>query len=92
MDTVRRRVFVSQVEVDLTPIEFRLLHLLAMEAGRVVTHRQLLSDVWGPARVEEVQYLRTYMRQLRAKIEEDASRPKLIMTELGVGYRLTNKV
>jgi two-component system KDP operon response regulator KdpE len=90
LDTVKRRVFVSRVEVELTPIEFKLLHLLAMEAGRVVTHGQLLSEVWGPSRVEEVQYLRTYMRQLRAKIEEDPSRPKRIMTELGVGYRLTH--
>lgn len=92
MDTVKRRVFVGEVEIELTPIEFKLLHLLAMEAGRVVTHRQLLGEVWGPGRVEEVQYLRTYMRQLRAKIEEDASRPTRIMTELGVGYRLMNKL
>jgi two-component system KDP operon response regulator KdpE len=87
MDTVRRRVFVKDVEVQLTPIEFKLLHVLLSEAGRVVTHRQLLSEVWGPSRENEVQYLRVYMRQLRAKIEENAARPQRILTALGVGYR-----
>jgi two-component system KDP operon response regulator KdpE len=90
LDTVQRRAFVGETEIDLTPIEFKLLQLLAMEAGRIVTHRQLLAEVWGPTRTDEVQYLRTYMRQLRSKIEEDASRPKRLMTALGVGYRLSS--
>jgi two-component system KDP operon response regulator KdpE len=88
MDTVGRRVFLKNVEIDLTPIEFKLLHLLLSEAGRVVTHRQLLCEVWGPAFKKEVHYLRVYMRELRAKIEEDAAHPHRILTALGVGYRV----
>jgi two-component system KDP operon response regulator KdpE len=88
MDAVERRVFVKQVEVELTPTEFKLLHLLLREGGRVVTHRQLLCEVWGPSCSNEVQYLRVFMRQLRAKIEDNASRPKRIVTALGVGYRV----
>ena len=87
MDTVQRRVFVREVEVQLTPTEFKLLHVLLSEAGRVVTHGQLLSEVWGPSCKNEVQYLRVYMRQLRAKVEENAARPSRILTVLGVGYR-----
>jgi two-component system KDP operon response regulator KdpE len=90
MDTVGRRVFVKGFEVDLTPTEFKLLHLLLCEKGRVVTHRQLLSEVWGTSRSNEVQYLRVYMRQLRAKIEDNASRPTRIVTALGVGYRVAH--
>jgi two-component system KDP operon response regulator KdpE len=88
MDTVGRKVFVNHVEVDLTPTEFKLLHVLLCEGGRVVTHRQLLSEVWGASHSAEVQYLRVFMRQLRAKIEDDASQPRRIVTALGVGYRL----
>jgi two-component system, OmpR family, KDP operon response regulator KdpE len=88
MDSVGRRVFVENDEVELTPIEFKLLHVLLSEAGRVVTHRQLLSEVWGPEAAGEVHYLRVFMRQLRAKIEEDAASPKRILTALGVGYRV----
>jgi two-component system KDP operon response regulator KdpE len=88
MDTVGRRVFVKQVEVELTPTEFKLLHLLVREGGRIVTHRQLLSELWGSSRSTEVQSLRVFMRQLRSKIEDNASRPKRIVTALGVGYRL----
>jgi two-component system, OmpR family, KDP operon response regulator KdpE len=88
MDTVQRQVYVNDVEIELTPTEFKLLHVLLSEAGRVVTHQHLLSEVWGPSHENEVQYLRVYMRQLRAKIEENASRPKRILTALGVGYRV----
>ena len=90
IDAVRRRVFVKGVEVELTPIEFKLLHLLACEAGQVLTHHKLLREVWGPRRVEEVQYLRVYMKQLREKIEDNPSQPKRIVTALGVGYRLSH--
>jgi len=88
MDTIGRRVFLKGVEVELTPTEFKLLQILLGEAGRVVTHSQLLSGVWGPSSKNEVQYLRVYMRQLRAKLEENAARPKRLLTALGVGYRV----
>jgi two-component system KDP operon response regulator KdpE len=74
--------------VKLTPIEFRLLALLARHSGKVLTHRQILRDVWGPGAAEHTHYLRVYMAQLRRKIEQDPARPKLLMTEPGVGYRL----
>lgn len=90
MDTVKREVRVNELTVELTPTEFKLLHILLSEAGRVVTHHQLLSEVWGTAHRNEVQYLRVYMRQLRAKVEEDPSRPKRILTALGVGYRVAH--
>jgi two-component system, OmpR family, KDP operon response regulator KdpE len=90
MDIVKREVSVNEVPVELTPTEFKLLHLLLNEAGRVVTHQQLLNEVWGPSHKNEVQYLRVYMRQLRAKVEEDASRPRRILTTLGVGYRVAH--
>jgi two-component system KDP operon response regulator KdpE len=88
IDAVQRRVFVADVEVTLTPTEFKLLHLLARESDRVLTHQQLLREVWGSSYVTEVQYLRVYMKQLRSKIEEDPSRPTRIVTALGVGYQL----
>jgi two-component system KDP operon response regulator KdpE len=88
MDTVDRRVFLQDVEIPLSPIEFKLLRLLLSESGGVVTHGRLLREVWGPESRNELQYLRVYMRQLRVKVEEDAARPKRILTALGVGYRL----
>jgi two-component system KDP operon response regulator KdpE len=88
IDAVQRRVFVADVEVTLTPTEFKLLHLLARESDRVLTHQQLLREVWGSSHVTEVQYLRVYMKQLRTKIEEDPARPARIITALGVGYQL----
>ncbi|HKQ69742.1 MAG TPA: response regulator transcription factor [Polyangiaceae bacterium] len=88
LEVVQRRVFVRDVEVDLTSTQFKLLHLLACDIGRVVTHRQLLRAVWGPSREEEVQYLRVYMKQLRGKLEDDPSQPRRIVTTPGVGYRL----
>jgi two-component system KDP operon response regulator KdpE len=88
VDLGRRQVFVSAKEVHLTPIEYKLLTTLIRYAGRVVTHRQLLKEVWGPLHVEEGHYLRVYMRQLRNKLEENPAHPRYLVTELGVGYRL----
>ncbi|WP_446812019.1 response regulator [Methylomonas sp. 2BW1-5-20] len=84
----RRRLFVGEREVHLTPIEFRLLTELVRHAGFVVTHRQLLEKVWGPSYVEHSHYLRIYMGQLRHKLEADPTRPRYLLTEAGVGYRL----
>jgi two-component system KDP operon response regulator KdpE len=74
--------------VHLTPLEYRLLATLVRHAGRVLTHRQLLRDVWGPSHVESNHYLRIYMGHLRQKLERDATQPEHIVTETGVGYRL----
>jgi len=78
-------------EVHLTPIEYRLLCLLAANEGKVLTHRQLLTDVWGPARAKDGHYLRVYMGHLRQKLEQVPARPKHILTEPAVGYRLVQK-
>lgn len=88
VDLVRRQVFVTGKEVHLTPIEYKLLTTLVRHAGKVLTHRQLLKEVWGPLHVEESHYLRVYMRQLRNKLEADPANPRYLLTELGVGYRL----
>jgi two-component system KDP operon response regulator KdpE len=78
-------------EQHLTPIEYRLLEVLAEHIGFVVTHRVLLTQVWGPASTEHTHYLRVYMKQLRTKLEPDAARPRWLLTETGVGYRLAPK-
>jgi two-component system KDP operon response regulator KdpE len=88
MDLAARRVEVDGREVHLTPIEYRLLAVLVRNAGKVLTHRQLLKEVWGPAFVEHAHYLRIYMAQLRRKLEADPAQPSLLLTEPGVGYRL----
>jgi len=88
VDLARRRVFVGEEEIHLTPIEYRLLGTMIKYAGRVVTHRQLLNEVWGPDAVRETHYLRVYMAQLRRKLEADTARPHFLLTEPGVGYRL----
>ena len=88
VDLARRRVSVAGREVRLTPTEYRLLAALVRHAGRVLTHRQLLQEVWGAPYVEQTQYLRVYMTQLRHKLEAEPTRPKLLLTEPGVGYRL----
>ncbi len=88
LDLERRRVTRSGAEVHLTPIEFRLLACLAQHLGLVVTHRQLLREVWGPSHVEHAHYLRIYMKQLRDKLEADPVQPKYLLTDTGVGYRL----
>ncbi len=88
IDVLGRRVFLKGNEVILTPTEFKLLHLLASEAGRVLSHSHLLREVWGPSHVDELQYLRVYMKQLRQKIEDDPAQPQRLLTTPGVGYRL----
>ena len=88
VDLARRSVQRDGVEVHLTPIEYRLLALLIANAGRVLTHRQLLREVWGPGHAEDTHYLRVYMTGLRRKLESDSTRPRHIRTESGVGYRL----
>lgn len=88
VDLAARRVFVRDNEIHLTPIEYKLLTALIRHAGKVVTHRQLLLEVWGPGQVSEVQYLRVYMTQLRHKLESDPARPRFLLNEPGVGYRL----
>jgi two-component system KDP operon response regulator KdpE len=88
IELTKRRVFVAEREVHLTPIEFRLLGELVRNAGFVVTHRQLLEKVWGASYVEHSHYLRIYMGQLRHKIEPDPTRPRYLLTEAGIGYRM----
>ena len=88
IDRAARRVQRGGEDIHLTPIEYKLLAVLAQHPGKVVTHRQLLREVWGAAHVESPQYLRIYMRALRRKIEVDPARPKYLLTEIGVGYRL----
>ena len=89
VDTIKRSVRKYGVPVKLTPKEYDLLVALVHHSGRVVTHRQILSMVWGPAHTDDTQYLRVFIGQLRSKIEDDATAPKIILTEPGVGYRLT---
>ena len=88
VDLATRRVFRDQAEVHLTPNEYRLLTTLIRHAGKVCTHRQLMSEVWGPSHVEHGHYLRIYMAQLRQKLEADSTNPRFLRTEVGVGYRL----
>ena len=79
-------------EIHLTPIEYKLLVLMAENVGKVLTHRQILKDVWGPAYASRPHYVRVHMAELRKKIEENPARPKLLVTELGVGYRLRDPI
>lgn len=88
MDIEHRRVELGGREIKLTPKEYDVLRFLVRHAGKVVTHQQLLREVWGPAHVEDVQYLRVMMRQLRRKIEPGQDAPSLLITEPGVGYRI----
>lgn len=88
VDLARRQVTKAGAEVHLTPIEFKLLTTLIKYEGKVITHRQLLKEVWGPGSGEQTQYLRVYMGQLRHKLEQNPSRPQFLTTEPGVGYRL----
>ena len=88
VDLMRRRVSVGGAEVHLTPIEYKLLTTLVRHAGNVVTHRQLLKEVWGPTYEDQAHYLRVFMLQLRRKLEADPARPRYLRTEPGVGYRL----
>jgi two-component system KDP operon response regulator KdpE len=88
VDLIHRKITVSGAEVHLTPIEYRLLTVLVTHAGKVLTHRLLLKEVWGPNYVERAHYLRIYMGTLRHKLEQDPARPRFLLTEVGVGYRL----
>jgi two-component system KDP operon response regulator KdpE len=88
VDRLARLVRRAGVEVHLTPTEYRLLGVLVANAGRVLTHRQLLREVWGPSCDEQSHYLRIYMGHLRQKLEADPAQPRHLLTETGVGYRL----
>jgi two-component system, OmpR family, KDP operon response regulator KdpE len=88
VDLERHQVWVGDAEVHLTRTEYKLLGVLIQHAGKLVTHRQLLKEVWGPPYANRTEYLRVYMGQLRHKLEQDPARPKYLLTELGVGYRL----
>ncbi len=87
IDFLKRQVYCGTREVHLTPIEYRLLTVLVRNAGRVMTHRQILKEVWGPPYVEQTHYLRVFMNQLRKKIEADSTRPHFLLNEPGIGYR-----
>jgi two-component system, OmpR family, KDP operon response regulator KdpE len=89
VDAVRHRATRAGAELKLTPKEFELLSFLARHAGRVVTHKQILIAVWGPAHAQDTQYLRVYVGQLRQKVEEHADDPHIILTEPGIGYRIS---
>lgn len=88
VDLLNRVVSVDEEEIHLTPIQYRLLMVLVKNAGKVLTHQQILNEVWGPSYKENAHYLRIYMSQLRQKLEADPTQPKLLVTESGVGYRL----
>ncbi len=88
IDFAARRVTMRGQSIKLTPLEYKLLTTLARHAGKVLTHRQILKEVWGPASLEQSHYVRIYMGQLRRKLEVDPARPEYLMTEVGVGYRL----
>lgn len=87
IDFLKREVSCGGQEIHLTPIEYRLLTVLVKNVGRVMTHRQILKDVWGPGYVEQTHYLRVFMNQLRKKIEADSARPQYFLNEPGIGYR-----
>jgi len=89
VDLPKRQVSIAGQQIHLTPIEYRLLTTLIRHAGKVLTHRQLLIDVWGPPYADQAHYLRVYMAQLRRKLEADPARPRYLLTEPGVGYRLS---
>jgi two-component system KDP operon response regulator KdpE len=88
VDLLNRWVRVDGQDIHLTPIQFRLLSVLVKNAGKVLTHRQILKEVWGPSYTENAHYLRIYMSQLRQKLEADPAQPQYLLTESGVGYRL----
>lgn len=87
VDFARQQVWVRGTEIHMTPTEYRLLAMLVRHRGEIVTHRRLLRDVWGPESINEMEYLRVYVGQLRRKIERDSARPEYIRTESGTGYR-----
>jgi two-component system KDP operon response regulator KdpE len=87
VDLSKRQVFLDEKEIHLTPIEYRLLNVLVQHAGKVITHSQLLREVWGPQYIDQISYLRVYMTQLRHKLEKDPTRPRFFINEPGIGYR-----
>jgi two-component system KDP operon response regulator KdpE len=91
LDRETRQLLLDGAPVHLSPLEYRLLERLARVQGKVVTHRQLLTDVWGTEQVDQLHYLRIYMGHLRAKIEANPAEPRYLLTELGVGYRLADE-
>lgn len=91
IDLASRRIFVKSDEVRLTPLEYKLLTTLVKHAGKVLTHRFLLQEVWGPLHSQETHYLRVFMASLRRKIEDDPSQPRFLITEQGVGYRFAEE-
>jgi two-component system KDP operon response regulator KdpE len=91
VDFERRLVFRGSEEIHLTPIEYKLLSVLIKHRGKVVTHRQLLKEVWGPSYIEQNPYLRIFILNLRRKLEDDPTRPQYLLTEPGVGYRLRDE-
>ena len=91
VDLAKRQVLVGETEVHLTPIEYKLLVALIKHAGLVLTHKQLLDQVWGPGHAHQMQYLRVYMAQLRQKLEDNPAHPRYLVTEPGVGYRLKSE-
>jgi two-component system KDP operon response regulator KdpE len=91
LDRETRQLSMRGEPVHLSPLEFRLLERLARVPGKVITHRQLLADVWGTDQVDQLHYLRIYMGHLRGKIESDPAEPRYLLTELGVGYRLADE-
>lgn len=91
VDLACRQVLVKDKEVHLTPLEYKLLTTLIRHAGKVLTHRYLLQEVWGPLHLQETHYLRVYMTGLRRKIEDDPAQPRYIQTEQGVGYRFVGE-
>jgi two-component system KDP operon response regulator KdpE len=88
VDLINRQIYRAEQQIHLTAIEYRLLTVLIRNAGKVLTHRLLLKEVWGPSHVESSHYLRTYMAHLRQKLESDPAQPRHLITETGVGYRL----
>lgn len=91
IDLTRREVMIGANQVHLTPIEYKLLVFLAQHAGKVLTHQQILKEVWGPVYANQAHYVRVHMAELRKKIESNPARPKLLVTEPGVGYRLRDR-
>jgi two-component system KDP operon response regulator KdpE len=91
VDLARRHVRVREREVHLTPIEYKLLTVLVRNAGKVVTHRQLVKEIWGPGRDDQAHHVRVHMAQLRRKLEADPAQPRYLLTELGLGYRLADE-
>jgi len=91
VDLAGRHVFVGEQEVHLTPIEYKLLTVLVRYAGKVMTHQQLLKEVWGPHHTQDTHYLRVHLAQLRRKIEPDPAQPRYLLTETGVGYRFADQ-